>query len=339
MKLMITTIIFSLFVTSSSFAISEQNYEYDFANLVAPFRDNEFIQNDFLSFDGKTNLNFYSPKILSSSKALLILPGRTEPAIQYFELAYDLKDLGYDTYLYDHRGQGFSDRLLPDLQKGHVEHFDDYAKDLNKFIQEKLVNYDQVDIISHSMGSAIHLRYLHLYHTEIKKISHNIVVAPMLTINFNPYSTWQAVLLLNWFNFWGMGNDYIKNGKPYNTDSVFENSRVTQSKHRWNTAKTYNLDNPELQVGDSTNKWTLTAHNATNKIYNDRKKFAGNNIVYFQSEMEEIVKNDRNKEFCNANPDCTLYNFKESKHGILNEKDSIRNQALIIIRSYLQLPL
>lgn len=339
MKLKITTILFSLIVTSSGFAISEQNYEQDFANLVAPYRDHEFNQNDFLSFDGRTNLNYYAPKNLLNTKALLILPGRTEPAIRYFELAYDLKDLGYDTYLFDHRGQGFSDRLLPDGQKGHVDSFDDYVKDLNKFIEEKLTNYEQVDIISHSMGSAVHLRYLHIYQTETKKISHNVVVAPMLTINFNPYPTWQAVLLLNWFNFWGKGNDYIPNGKPYNLDSIFENSRVTQSQHRWKTAKNYNLDYPELQVGDSTNKWTLTAYKATNKIFNDRKNFTGNNIIYFQSEEEEIVKNDRNEKFCNSNPDCTLYNFKESKHGILNEKDSIRNQALKIIRSYLQLSL
>ena len=47
----------------------------------------------------------------------MVVNGRTEYAEKYAELFYDLKDLGFSLYIYDHRGQGLSSRLLADRGK------------------------------------------------------------------------------------------------------------------------------------------------------------------------------------------------------------------------------
>ena len=62
--------------------------------------------------------------------AIVISNGRTESMAGYPELIWDLHQQGYSVYILDHRGQGFSTRLLPDPQKSYVEKFEDYVDDL-----------------------------------------------------------------------------------------------------------------------------------------------------------------------------------------------------------------
>lgn len=55
----------------------------------------------------------------ASHNAILLVSGRMESYIKYQELAYELFQQGYSVYLYDHRGQGFSGRMLSDPHKGY----------------------------------------------------------------------------------------------------------------------------------------------------------------------------------------------------------------------------
>lgn len=59
----------------------------------------------------------------SHERSLVIVPGRTEPSRKYAELIYDLRDKGLDIYILDQQGQGDSEHLLSDTNKGHVRYF------------------------------------------------------------------------------------------------------------------------------------------------------------------------------------------------------------------------
>jgi lysophospholipase len=66
---------------------------------------------------------------------VVILPGRNECIEKYFETIRDLSGRGLGSALIDWRGQGSSDRLIRDRQRGYEKFFSHYAKDLQQFFE------------------------------------------------------------------------------------------------------------------------------------------------------------------------------------------------------------
>lgn len=93
---------------------------------------------------------------------VLFFPGRTEYIEKYGRAAADLALRGYGTLCLDWRGQGLSERALPDPMMGHVSDFAEYQLD----VQALVGLADALDLpgsrylLSHSMGGAIGLRAL-----------------------------------------------------------------------------------------------------------------------------------------------------------------------------------
>lgn len=93
---------------------------------------------------------------------VLLLPGRTEYIEKYSRTAADLVRRGMSVACIDWRGQGLSDRALPDRLLGHVEDFAEYQLDLDALVafarDQGLA--EPWFLIAHSMGGAIGLRGL-----------------------------------------------------------------------------------------------------------------------------------------------------------------------------------
>src|SRR5690606_16833709 len=91
----------------------------------------------------------------------LVLPGRTEVIEKYGLVVRDLAAAGWGALVVDWRGQGLSDRALPDPLKGHVSDFAEYQRDLDAVLA---VAADLVPgplpWLAHSMGGCIALRGL-----------------------------------------------------------------------------------------------------------------------------------------------------------------------------------
>jgi lysophospholipase len=329
-------LLLSCMLTLSAFGISEIDYKNQYKNTIDPFRDTNFIQEFFYSFDGKNKNCIFRPKNKINDSAILILPGRMEPAIKYFELIYDLKDLPFDFFVVDHRGQAFSDRLLPDGMKGHIVYFDNFTKDVELVFQTYLKDYKSVNIISHSMGGAIHFRTLQNYPLLKQKIHKNISIAPMLDINFAPYKAWQAIPLLHFMNISGQGEKYVPGGKPFNPNRKFVDNKTTNSEARWNKALELYLTYPELQMGSTTNKWTLQSHKATNTLFKRRFEISDIDVLIFEAGDDSFVTNKRNDNFCKSIEKCQRIEFPDAKHAIHNEKDQTREKFLMEVRKFLK---
>lgn len=93
---------------------------------------------------------------------VLILPGRTEHAEKYASTAAYLRQNGYAAAAIDWRGQGHSDRLIPDRRRGHVGRFADYQLDLAAYFQaaKDAGLPGPYVMLAHSMGGCIGLRGL-----------------------------------------------------------------------------------------------------------------------------------------------------------------------------------
>lgn len=94
--------------------------------------------------------------------SVLLFQGRTEYIEKYARVAGDLAAAGFDVLAIDWRGQGGSDRLLPDPTVGHVGDFLHYQRDVAAMIAaaEAAGLPRPWHLLAHSMGGAIGLRAL-----------------------------------------------------------------------------------------------------------------------------------------------------------------------------------
>ncbi|RRH75497.1 alpha/beta fold hydrolase [Falsigemmobacter faecalis] len=108
---------------------------------------------------------------------VLILNGRTEYAEKYGEAALALQAAGFSAATLDWRGQGLSQRLLPDPRKGHVSRFRDYQLDLAALTAVlRAPDFPEpFFMLAHSMGGAIGLRAL----AEGLPVKAAVFLAPM----------------------------------------------------------------------------------------------------------------------------------------------------------------
>lgn len=93
---------------------------------------------------------------------VVVLNGRTEYIEKYLETTSDLLARGFAVATLDWRGQGLSDRPLPDRLKGHVDDFDRYVSDLDFLIKDFVEPHcpSPYWMLAHSMGGNIGLRHL-----------------------------------------------------------------------------------------------------------------------------------------------------------------------------------
>ena len=275
-------------------------------------------------------------------ECLVIVPGRSEGYLKYKELSYDLYQLGFDIFIIDHRGQGISERLLPNGHKGYVESFEDYSEDLNTFINNIVIpqcNYKPY-LLAHSMGGLISSRYLQKYPTTIKAA---VLSSPMIAINSGGLPTWLAKALIysteqlnQWFSdepwyFLGQGDVKVD---AYHKKS-FANNPLMQSELRYqNFAKTYQ-STPEIQLGGVTVHWLEQALIAEKIVFENLQSLRTPTLV-LQAAADSIVDNDAQNEFCNqlhqlhpsSCPDGKPIVINNARHELFFESDRYRDQAL-----------
>ncbi|MBY0422383.1 MAG: alpha/beta hydrolase, partial [Parvularculaceae bacterium] len=70
---------------------------------------------------------------------VVLMAGRSEFLEKYFEVVRELQARGLSVATMDWRGQGLSDRLLPEREKGHILDFGAFRADLRKFTGGRLV--------------------------------------------------------------------------------------------------------------------------------------------------------------------------------------------------------
>ena len=264
---------------------------------------------------------------------LLIASGRTESWIKYCEVVYDLQDLNMDIWLIDHRGQGFSERLLSDADKGHVEDFSDYVDDFETFAESivGITASEDVYVLGHSMGGMVATRYVAEHQWLVDGL---VLSAPMFGLNTDPYPetlTWWTAWGADW---WGYGESYALGRGPY-SDYVFADNGVTNSEGRYTAHRDQRNTWTETRLGGPTWSFLYEAITATRSIEEKADGFSVPTLL-LQAADDEIVTPDRQDGFCVGAEDCMLLEIDSGRHELLQESDSIRDEVLYEVKSFLQ---
>jgi lysophospholipase len=329
MKIILFTII--VLFQSTAYCVTEDNFKEKLINDVFPFYD-QGEEGSFVGVDGK-RINFHIIK-RGMKKAFVIIPGRTEPTRKYAEVVWDLKDEGADFFLMDHRGQGYSERMLKDPHKGYVKRFEDYIEDFDKFLQQNVLNkgYEKIYLIAHSMGGAIGLYHHILKGRTFDKI---VAVAPMLEVETGSFSHTFTINYMRFLTLMGMGENFVPGADRGDVNFPFDNNEVTHSLVRFEMARDIERENLYLVMGGATNHWVVEALVAGRKISRKKKKLKDVPILLLQAGQDTFVRSRRQNQVCKLK-NCRKVRFEDAKHEILMESDEIRDDAMREIVEFLR---
>lgn len=191
---------------------------------------------------------------------VVFLNGRTEFIEKYFELFRDLLARGFAVASLDWRGQGLSDRPLPNPHKGHVRDFSLFIDDLGRVMQDFVLRTCPAPYValSHSMGGNIALRYLAKHPGVFRAACFS---APMFGIGKTERPGTGAKLIANGASLLGMSTSYLPfAGGDYGPENTrFEGNVLTSDRERYGRFTAQIEAEPRLALGAPTLGWAREA--------------------------------------------------------------------------------
>lgn len=320
----------------SALAIEESRLGEKFMSDLVPSMLGTYKHGSFIGVD-QIKINYYFLEKSNPDGVLILSPGQSESSLKYAEILYDLKDLNYSVFIIDHRGQGESGRLIPDLMKSHVNHFSDYVEDFSHFVlsEVKPQNYRRSFLISHSMGGAIASGFMARYP---KQVTAAVFFSPMLEINTGRVNNLVADIISSTLNVVGFSTTYAPGQKPYNGSPKFEENSVTSSRARYKIRTDLYNKYTQLQLGGTTVNWLKQSLEFTLGLRTTPNLYQVPTII-FQAGHDQLVELEAQNQTCELrSPEmCRVVKigFENSQHEILMEVDLIRNRALAALRAYI----
>lgn len=265
---------------------------------------------------------------------VVCLPGLSEYADKYFELARDFNNKNLAFWVLDWMGQGASDRYLPNHSKRHSTGFDDDVADLHYFVTE-YIKHSSVHpekgrlplvMLGHSMGSNIGLQFLaqHPGFFECAAFSAPLMGIPQL----NKYPQ-QLILALS-----GLLQSFFARAYAFGQGDWRPNMRPTPGYDQFSSDKKRGLiqcywwdNNPDLRLGGVTFGWLHSALKACKNLEKLLPKIQIPVLIGIADD-DTIVDNQATEKLVKLLPDKTLIHLKGSKHEILMESDAIRDSFL-----------
>ena len=286
--------------------------------------------------DGGRKVRFgsVSPKDSVPDAVVVCLPGLSEFAEKYYEVARTCLSKNLAFWTLDWYGQGGSERYLPDRQKRHGVSFDEDVEDFRYFITEYVkhasvhpdVGRIPMAMLGHSMGATIGLHYLHKYPDMFECAA---FTGPLLGMKAAKIKAFGALLSISGTLSSVLGKTYIKNGAPWSKGKRAESGpeALSNDPERVKVHGAWFEHKPELQVGSATYGWLHHALKACAQA--NRPEFLQSldkSFLLCSAEEEHLVDNERIEQACKQLKRCKHMALKGARHEILMEKDAVRDE-------------
>lgn len=307
--------------------LSEQALTTAYDNEIKDFWQSKVVQDSFTGEHG-INIQYATVQPAQPVAHLVFSNGRIETLVKYKAFAYECYLNNIALYMLDHRGQGLSGRMQKDSQRGYVDNFVDYTKDLARFVEQVVlpVSKSPPVLACHSMGCAV--GYLTaLQHPEL--FSRVMFCSPMFGIKPSIPAPLLDILLSagllanRWF---GRKAWYAFGQGPY-IEIPFQLNTLTHSEIRYRQFRAEYKQLRSLQLGGVTYHWLAEATKAMAHIESTAKDFHLPTRVLV-SGADKVVDNRRIRRVVAQLPNATVSTIEGARHELLFESDSYRDQAI-----------
>ncbi len=300
--------------------IKEKDFTSVMEAKILPLLKEKIKYGYFLNDDG-LKLHYASLINPEEKGSIVISHGFCEFISKYTETIYYFYMMGYSVFMVEYRGHGFSERLVDNLSKVHVKHFDDYVKDLNSFV-EKIVKPESFSehfyLFAHSMGGGVAARYLEKYPDVFEKA---ILSSPLIKVKMGKRAWLKSrfVCALSFVPF--MTKRFVPGHRDYNHKYKYPKcSSMSEARYRFQ----YNEREKEhhFQTNGATFGWSREAIYVSKKILKNAHLIKIP-VILMQASNDTLVSPEAQNEFCKRVNNCTLIRFEGSKHEIFNATDDI----------------
>ena len=266
---------------------------------------------------------------------VLILGGRAEFIERYFETMSDIAKMGYAVATFDWRGQGQSDRLIPETTRGYVRSFADYDLDIDAVYSRLLVAHcpRPYYALGHSTGGHMLIRALR----GKKWLDKAVMSAPLMGFIYGAWPPPVARAMTAMGTRFGLKTAYVPGVRklPFRMNE-FDGNPLTSDRKRWNRDM-YTLEKyPELAIGGPTYGWVNAAFKSFAEI-NQWPAAKGPSCpsLIVMAGRERVVNNNATKAFLASAPGFSSLTLADSNHEILNEKNEIRARFLAAFQAFI----
>lgn len=262
-----------------------------------------------------------APALVHPSRgSVLLFSGRTEFIEKYFEAIRELQARGFAVFAMDWRGQGLSDRLLPDRLKGHLESLDDPVDDLAAAVRELDGRLPGPRIVlAHSMGGAIALRALQ---RQVVQAAGAMFSSPMWGIAHLTPAARAAARLLKAI---GLGARFALNERQTWEEVPFEGNPFTRDEERLARTQALVKAEPRLALAGVTWGWL---HAATTALDGFRRPGALRRvdvpIIVASAGADTIVDNGSHALVATLLPQARRIDIPDARHELLMERPEAR---------------
>ena len=259
--------------------------------------------------------------------SVLLLPGYTEFIEKHLEVIGDLLARNQKVLVLDWRGQGLSDRALPDRHKGHVADMDHFLDDLEAVATDcgwlAETGLPRV-VLGHSMGGHLTLRAM-ARRPDLGQRA--VILAPMIDIFTGPAPRWLAPVVMEAANAIGLGERYVPGGSGYDPEArPFETNKLTHDRVRFQRMHDHIVANPDLAIGAPTFAWVRAALRSIAQLGAEAPGITYPVLILGASE-EEIVDNGAQVRLTAQMKDCHRVEIAGARHELMQEVDRVREAA------------
>ncbi|TPI31731.1 alpha/beta hydrolase [Mesorhizobium sp. B3-2-1] len=259
---------------------------------------------------------------------VVLLGGRNECIEKYFETIRDLAARGFGVATFDWRGQGDSDRLIRDRQRGYVRSFRDYTADLEQFFEEIVLPdcRGPYYILAHSAGAVITLLAAP---SMVNRVRRMVLIAPFLTLPDLPVSIGTVRRVCSIFCALGLGRLYAAWGPRPRHTLPFEVNKVTSDPQRYRRNTRIYEEYPQLALGGPTVRWLQAAAKASEAISDpDFMARIQVPLLIIAAGADQVVSTKAVEKYARNLRLGSLLMIDGAKHEILQEVDLYREQFL-----------